>query len=79
MEKDKGPEADALLRILIVVEGPAEFEGPCQICSFLYFYFYFYFFYVLGDLAFCKSCKSYIVYNTHEYFYLELDLTFFPT
>jgi len=34
VEKDEGPEAKALLRILIVA------EGPCQICSFLYFYFF---------------------------------------
>ena len=30
MKKDEGPEAEALLRILIVV------EGPCQICSIFY-------------------------------------------
>jgi len=38
VEKDEGPEAEALLRILIVAEGPDQFEGPCQICSFLYLY-----------------------------------------
>ena len=33
VEKDEGPEVEALLRILIVVEGPDKSEGSCQICS----------------------------------------------
>ena len=31
--EDEGPEVEALLRILIVVEGPDKSEGSCQICS----------------------------------------------
>ena len=34
VEKDEGPEAEILPRLLIVVEGPDYFEGSCQICSF---------------------------------------------
>ena len=28
VEKDEGPEAETLSRLLIVAEGPDEFEGP---------------------------------------------------
>jgi len=34
VEKDEGSEAQALLKILIIV------EGPCQICPFLFIIFF---------------------------------------
>ena len=34
VEKDEGPEAETLSRLLIVVEGPNYLEGPCLFLSF---------------------------------------------
>ena len=61
VEKDEGPEAEILPRLLIVVEGPDYFEGSCQIYYFLFIFF------LIVILA-------QTVLKAHVYFYLFIQI-----